>query len=456
MGRIEEGKKEKKGISMKQRLIVYVGILTVLAGILGTMIITLVYRNSDAMLANRARVLVNDCVYQANRGNLQELDAYPYVILDHRGIILDSNQDQYPVDARIALETITGNTYGDKKKGVYIYSNPFVQNEEQIGTIFVDIPYEKLQQHPKNMLVIMVIILTSFLLVVVSLVRWVIKDILVPIRQVHQTTKKIREGSFEERVKYDYASEIGVLCHDFEALREELAYSIASEKRMKEKEKLLLAYISHDLRTPIAIISGYVEGIHTGLAKGERVKEYTTIILKKITMLNGLIDDILEHSKAQLYEFTICKEECYAKEYFEELVKEMKNDVEKRGLLFLTNEIPNVMINIDKKRIRQVIQNLIGNAIKFTTQGSISLLFAYKESKLSISVQDTGIGIAPSDLSMIFEPFYRGEKARTLNVQGTGLGLSISKYIVTQHGGRIMVDSVPKEGTSMEFTLPVE
>lgn len=173
-------------------------------------------------------------------------------------------------------------------------------------------------------------------------------------------------------------------------------------------------------------------------------------------MLNGLIDDILEHSKAQLHEFDIQKEECYSRDFLYGIVEEFKKDILKIGLEFKTNEIPNLLINIDQKRIRQVLQNLVGNAMKFTKKGEVSIQFRYEEEKLFIAVQDTGVGISATDQSMIFEPFYRGEKARTLNIPGSGLGLSIAKYIVTQHGGRIFCDSVLNKGTTMEFYIPVE
>ncbi|HKL99377.1 MAG TPA: HAMP domain-containing sensor histidine kinase, partial [Mobilitalea sp.] len=238
-------------------------------------------------------------------------------------------------------------------------------------------------------------------------------------------------------------------------LRSELKFTTEKEKILREKEKLLLAYISHDLRTPIASISGYVEGIHANIVTGDRVQEYTGIILKKIHMLNSLIDDILEHSKARLHEFEIRRQECYSKKYFEDMMIEAKQDIEKKGLAFSYSQIPEVIINIDEKRIRQVMQNLLGNAMKFTESGEINVDYRVDNNYMLITVRDTGIGIAAIDIPMVFNEFYRGEKARTLNVQGSGLGLSISKYIVEQHGGRIECDSILDQGTALQFSIPI-
>lgn len=442
-------------LTIKQKIIAYLGSIILGIVILCGLIVYLVNKNQDTLIHNRARVLMNNCIYEANQGDYTFLKEYSYLVIDLSGKLIQSNPQNGLIQGSIDMKTVTGNSYGNQKNENYVFSAPLLENELQMGTIFVQIPYEILIEKPYYLIGIMVAVSVILLITIFRFIRFLNQDILVPIRQVHQSTKKIREGDLLERVHYDYDGEIGMLCHDFEGLRDELAYSIQNERRLKEKEKLLLAYISHDLRTPIATISGYVEGIHTGLVKDDRVQEYTSIILKKITMLNGLIDDILEHSKAQLHEFDIQKSECYSKEFFTSIVAESKEDVMKKGLEFKCNEIPNLLLMIDQKRIRQVVQNLLGNAMKFTEKGIISIRFHYEEGKLFIAVHDTGIGIPATDQAMVFEAFYRGEKARTLNVPGSGLGLSITKYIVSQHGGRIFCDSVLNEGTTMEFYIPV-
>jgi len=317
------------------------------------------------------------------------------------------------------------------------------------------VPYSLVGDKSVYVYIIMTFIIVYMISIMYILTRLIFKDILEPINKIHKVTNSIREGHLKERLYYDYDGEIGTLCHDFEGLRSDLEYSTENEKMLKEKEKLLMAYISHDLRTPIATISGYVEGIHNDIVKGDRVHEYTAIILKKIGMLNSLIDDILEHSQAQLHEFEIKKCECYSRQYFEEIMMEAKQDVEKKGLVFSYSQIPEVLINIDGKRIKQVMQNLLGNAMKFTNEGQISVNYTLVKNYLLIAVKDTGVGIAAIDIPMIFDEFYRGEKARTLNVQGSGLGLSISKYIVEQHGGRIECDSILDQWTEVQFSIPI-
>ena len=412
-------------------------------------------RNSDKDLYNRTKVLLNNGVYKANSLDFSELDKYTYSVVDLSGKVIYSNDLNLPVGEQLELKMLSGMSKGDIATDDMIYSTPFIRNDVQSGTIYVSVPFSLVSDKHVSVYVIMTFIIVYVVGGMYLLIRLIYKDILEPISKIHKVTNSIRDGHFQDRLYYDYDGEIGTLCHDFEGLRSDLEFSTENGKKLKEKEKLLMAYISHDLRTPIATISGYVEGIHNDIVKGDRVHEYTSIILKKISMLNSLIDDILEHSQAQLHEFEIRKSECYSRKYFEEIMIEVKQDVEKKGLAFSYSKIPEVLINIDEKRMKQVMQNLLGNAMKFTNEGMISVAYRVENNYLFITVRDTGVGIAAIDIPMIFDEFYRGEKARTLNVQGSGLGLSISKYIVEQHGGRIECDSILDLWTEIQFSIPI-
>lgn len=442
-------------LTIKQKICILSVAILIGVGGLCVSIIAANGRNTDKAMYNRTKVLLNNGIYKANSMDFSELDQYTYSVVDLTGNVLYSNDIKLPVGKLIELKMLSGMSNGENRSDYMIYSAPFIRGNVQIGTIYVSVPYNQIKERHVSVYIIMTFIVVYILCCLYALIRLIFKDILEPISEIHKVTNNIREGHLKERLYYDYDGEIGTLCHDFEALRSDLEYSTENEKILKEKEKLLMAYISHDLRTPIATISGYVEGIHNDIVKGDRVHEYTTIILKKIRMLNALIDDILEHSKAQLHEFAIKKVECFSKKYFEEIMIEAKEDAEKNGLAFSYSQIPNILINIDEKRMKQVMQNLLGNAMKFTNEGKISVDFKVEKNYLLIAVKDTGIGIAASDIPMIFDEFYRGEKARTLNVQGSGLGLSISKYIVEQHGGRIECDSILNQWTEMQFSIPI-
>ncbi|MDO5520581.1 MAG: HAMP domain-containing sensor histidine kinase [bacterium] len=413
-------------------------------------------RESDRNeIYGRCSVLLHNVIYQANQGDYSKLEAYRYTILDLTGNVLYSNDQEMPVGSKIDLSMVSGNSKGDNKKQELTYSAPYLQHNIQKGTIYITVPYNMLKKPAYGRYIAIGIVCLYLIVSFWILGKMIIQDILVPIHKIHELTNRIRQGELEEALDYDYDGEIGTLCHDFEALREELLFSTNNEKKLKEKEKLLLAYISHDLRTPIAIISCYVEGIHNNIVSGNRVHDYTTIILNKISMLNQLIDEILEHSKAQLSELSIKKTEVYADEYFEWMMEEAKRDVEEKGLVFASTKVPKVLLELDRQRMKQVMTNLIGNSMKFTKEGSITVSFEVTDQKFIVSVRDTGIGIAATDLPMIFDEFYRGEKARTLNVPGSGLGLSIVKYIIKEHQGQIACDSILGKWTEVRFYIPV-
>ena len=146
----------------------------------------------------------------------------------------------------------------------------------------------------------------------------------------------ILKGDYSEKVKYDYDGEVGEFSHDFEAMRDGLKVLRESEEKLKKSEKELIACISHDLKTPIATISGYCEGILDGVVKDEEnIKRYASIILKKSKVLTKLIDDMLEYSKAEINQMTINKEEVYSEKYFLEVFEDISMDVASSGKKFV-------------------------------------------------------------------------------------------------------------------------
>jgi signal transduction histidine kinase len=243
-------------------------------------------------------------------------------------------------------------------------------------------------------------------------------------------------------------------------MREELEESSSRETQLREKIYVMYASISHDLKTPLATMDGYLEGIlYDVVQEPKDIKEYVNRILEKSCVLNKMIDDILEHSKAELNQLSIVKQEVYARDYFEHLLGRYQSEVQQRGLR-LSYQLPeNVIILLDTNRIAEVFENLIGNSIKYGGE-SVELEVTFDlqldtEQILLTYIKDNGPGIDEEDLPFIFDMFYRGNRARTQDIPGSGLGLHISKYIIEQHGGRIECDSIIGIGTTMAFSLPL-
>ncbi|GAA0706446.1 hypothetical protein GCM10008904_15040 [Paraclostridium ghonii] len=404
---------------------------------------------------NTCKVLVHDQL-NAISNNLKN-QTYKYTIVSLDGYVIKSTEDDSP--NKISVRNLSIDNWQDiNNKGVVRYSTPLIiDGKIDKIAIFsipkIDIINFRNDINDKNIYKFtIIIILLLIVFIIFKIYKLINKDILEPINKMHKSASEILKGNYLEKVKYDYYGEVGKFSHDFERMRESLIISREREKKLKIAEKELLACISHDLKTPIANISGYCEGIIDGVVKEERdIKRYAGIILKKAKVLTKLLDDILELSKAEINQMSINKKEVYSKEFFEELLEEISMDVISSGRKFVVeNEPYNLLINIDKDKITQAINNIISNSIKYTSSdGIISIRFEKIIDGLEIRVKDNGIGISADDVDLVFNKFYRSEKHRNQNIPGSGLGLSIAKYITEMHNGSIEMISGNGRGTTV-------
>lgn len=399
--------------------------------------------------------------YDTIKSNL----AFTLIGLD--GVVKYTRNMDYAVGQKINLHTLAaGNALANE------YRVPVSRNGIQFGTLLVHID----EQYKKNIISRLQYYLPIIVGVIIMCLgiflssRFMRRDFFKPLEQIHLATNGITEGRFDIAVTYDYDGEIGTLCHDFDMMRSELRESNLREQEYKRKETLLLASISHDLKTPLATVGNYVEGIlYDVVVEREEIKEYAGIILNKVYFINGLIDDILEHSKAGLGEFSINREEVYVKPFFEELLKDLRKEAKQKGFELTYGPVPEILVSIDRQRITQVIRNLVDNSIKYGVVGGqirIESRIEPVQNKVSqdklppnemllISIWDNGSGIASADQPFIFDKFYRGDKARNQDIKGSGLGLNIAQYIVHQHGGEIECDSILGVGTTMTFFIEI-
>lgn len=229
-------------------------------------------------------------------------------------------------------------------------------------------------------------------------------------------------------------------------------------KSMESARRVLLNNISHELKTPITMLTGYIEALHDGIPKDkEEFKEYLTVIYRQSGRLNRLINDLIDlsHIEArQSMNFT----EINTNEFFLQYFDELSFYLEKKKLRFSYTLPPNLSPFIgDAGRIIQVLINLVQNAIRYTPKsGQISITVKDLTDKIQIEVQDDGCGIESAELSNIFQRFYRGISDTTTLNGTSGLGLAIAKEIVEAHGGTIWAHSNPGEGATFIFTLPTK
>ena len=442
---------------IKKTLTKLLAILLILIISFGISVYFLVKDDYFKDITNSCRVLVSDQLNNISMGNENADKRYKYTIVSLDGKVIKSTENEKV--NKISLTNLSfDNWYEVNNEGLVRYSTTLIANGKIENIVIFSIPKEDIIDFRNDInahniyKISTVLILIGIIFIIYRIYKLINKDILLPIREMHKSAGEIVRGNYLEKVNYDYCGEIGEFSHDFESMRDSLVVASERERNLKKAEKDLLACISHDLKTPIANISGYCEGIIDGVVKEEQdIKRYAHIILKKARVLTKLLEDILELSKAEINQMSITKKEIYSKEFFEELLEEVAMDVMgSRRKFIVENEIPNILINIDEEKMTQVINNIISNAVKYTDDnGVISLEFSKIHEGIEIRIKDNGIGIAAEEVDLVFNKFYRSEKHRNQNIPGSGLGLAIAKYITEMHNGSIEMISGKGRGTTV-------
>ncbi|WBL14757.1 sensor histidine kinase [Sutcliffiella sp. NC1] len=301
--------------------------------------------------------------------------------------------------------------------------------------------------------------LVVLILLIVGWTLYISKTILNPLKQIYIATEEMREGNLNYNIGYNKRDEIGRFIKGFNTMRDHLKQSIAKQQLYEKNRKELIATISHDLRTPLQSIKGYVEGINDGIVQNEEMKKrYLHVILSKTNQLNRLIDDLFEFSKIDLDQLVMEKQLVSSDECFTNILQDAEVDLKQKQVqLVVKRPIPDVVINIDPKRMEQVFTNLLDNAIRYGAS-EIEITFAVNVHKMTLEIYiiDNGDGIAEEDTERIFEHFYRGEKSRSRDHGGTGLGLAIVKSIIKAHEGEVWAESKIGQGSKFVIVIPVK
>ncbi|GAV22889.1 sensor histidine kinase [Carboxydothermus pertinax] len=312
----------------------------------------------------------------------------------------------------------------------------------------------------KIMIRFSITMLVIFLIILVAtngtLTFFVSRSILKPLSQLKTAAEQIKNGNLDYAVKNGSKDEIGELFVSFEEMRKRLKESEEIKKQYEENRKELIANISHDLKTPITAIKGYVEGIRDGVADSpEKLSRYLDTIYRKVLEVDGLIDELFLFSKLDLKKLPFNFEKVNLNRYFEDVAEELEFDLRKKGIeLKLNLPKEEIFVQADREKLKRVINNIVDNAVKYMDKDKPQLVINVKDdnNRALVEIADNGPGISDTALPKIFERFYRVDPART-NTSGSGLGLSIAQKIIEEHGGEIWARSVLGKGTTITFTL---
>jgi signal transduction histidine kinase len=283
------------------------------------------------------------------------------------------------------------------------------------------------------------------------------RGVILPVSRLKNAAVAISEGDLSREIAEEGDGEVRELARTLEFMRIKLKESIYLQQKYDDNRKFLVSSISHDLKTPVTSIIGYIEGILDGVAKEpEKTQAYLETARSKAKLVNAMIEDLLLYSKLDMNQLPYHFEKTDLARYIEDCVADHQYAFEKAHIsLALINELKeHTLVSIDRERLQRVIQNILDNAAAYLNKADGRVAITLRETRNSaiIEISDNGPGIPEQHLPHIFDRFYRGDVSRT-NADGSGLGLAIAKQIVEGHEGKIWARSTAGEGTQMMISL---
>lgn len=349
----------------------------------------------------------------------------------------------------------SGLYYNDLEK--FVKQIDFTFSDGADGSVFVVTKMNSLIS--KQLLIDMFIaILLILIFTSMMLTQWIHKGVFNPINELNVAMRKIKEGNFDYMLQTDARGEIGDLYRNYEDMRLRLKESTEENLQHEKQNKELVSNISHDLKTPITAIKGYMEGIMDGVADTpEKMDKYIKTIYNKANDMDRLINELTVYSGIDNNRIPYNFHRINVADYFGDCVEEVGLDLESKNIeLNYSNLVePDTVIIADPEQMKKVINNIISNSVKYMDkpQGEIDIRILDEVDSIRVEIEDNGKGIAQKDLQKIFERFYRTDASRNSAQGGSGIGLSIVKKIIEDHGGYIWATSKEGEGTCMHFVL---
>lgn len=328
------------------------------------------------------------------------------------------------------------------------------------GRLYIVTHIEHIVPQVRNMVIIFLVCLAAILVAASGCISvWVYRGLVTPVRKLKEATHNIADGNLDFTLQSNRHDEIGELINDFEVMRKRLRDS-AEEKIQNDKEsRELISNISHDLKTPMTAIKGYVEGIMDGIADTpEKMDRYVRTIYNKTVDMDKLINELTLYSKIDANKIPYNFNKINVAQYFEDCVSELKVELDSRNieLGYFNYADKSSVIIADPEQLKRVINNIISNSVKYMSsdrKGIINIRISDVDDFVQFEIEDNGKGIAQKDVQYIFDRFYRTDASRNSAQGGSGIGLSIVKKIISDHGGQIWATSKEGTGTVMHFVL---
>lgn len=309
------------------------------------------------------------------------------------------------------------------------------------------------------LILIFVLIFTNGLLTF-----FVAKSIIKPLQRLKISAHEISTGNLDTNIEINETKdELNDLAKEFEIMRKKLKEANDLQKQYEENQKELIASISHDLKTPLTSIKGYIRGIADGVANTpEKMERYIDTIEKNAENMESLISELLLYSKLDLPNVPYEIRELELTSYFEDVMEDLRFNMSKQNINVELDYDPNqpYIVKADRDKLNRVVSNIVQNCTNYMNKDNkeIKIMLKSKTSEVLIEIKDNGAGVSREEIPYLFDRFYRTDVSRNSKTGGSGLGLAIVKKIIEGHGGSVWALGDIGQGLSIFFTLkkPVE
>jgi signal transduction histidine kinase len=347
-----------------------------------------------------------------------------------------------------------------------LVKNSFIKDNKVVNIIAINSSYNPVKRDIKNEMssfvisyIVLVIIISLIVVTITNIIlsSKIYKKLIGPLELLSYGAEQIKNGNLDFEMNYESDDEFKQVCGDFDEMRLRLKSSVDMQLKYEENRKQLVVGISHDLRTPLTAIKGYVEGLRDGIANtSEKQKKYLDTIYTKARDMDVLVDSLFLFSKLDTgrfpFKFDIISIKRYIESFYEYAKEEFYGkDVE----IIFENKCENsTLVKIDSNEMNRVLLNILDNSVKYNKENrvKIEIKLYEREDFIVLEISDNGTGVPNEELDRLFLSFYRGDISRTKPNEGSGLGLAIAKHIIEAHDGEITAYNM--NGLTIRITLP--
>ncbi|BCN29946.1 HAMP domain-containing sensor histidine kinase [Anaeromicropila herbilytica] len=362
--------------------------------------------------------------------------------------ILKDNREMNYRERIVDLNEIQELTTLAIKKGD---SNTKEKLDKRIQLLQNELRNESVQRNSHKILIYIAIVYSVCLIFIFIIFIYIYYVVIRPFKRLEKYANEVASGNLDLPLQYERQNLFGAFTWAFDHMRKEVKKARACEKEAIENNKTVIATISHDIKTPIASIRAYSEGLLANMdTSAERRERYLSVIMNKCDEVSKLSNDLFLHSLSNLDKLVMNLEVCDAKKVITPILEQI---IGENDNIVILNEVMDVKVRLDIRRFEQVLENVIGNSKKYASESRIEISFNLNNHQLECHIRDYGKGISEEDIPFLFEKFYRGKNIE--NKPGAGLGLYIVKYIMEQMDGSVDLNNYNSNGVEITLEIPM-